>query len=408
MKVRKVLWTVLLGAAMAVPALAQDHGLFAPSLQKAGDRSGEIGVTRSRAVEVDFEMLAASASKTGGPSELRLELFPDASFTAVRDRVAFETEKSVSWIGHLAGHSGSHVALVAGGGVLAGTVTLPDAAYRIRYTPAGVHVVEQVNLAAFPDEAEPIKPDVEEAPPLAKARPRRDDGSTLDLMVLYTPAARAAAGGKAGVENLIALGVTETNVAYANSGIVPRVRLVRMEEIYYGESTEDILVDLQRLQNPKDRQIDKVHRLRNQHQADLVMLVGESTAGGCGIAFVMRNGGTATFQSFAFSYVARQCISPTYSFAHELGHNMGSQHASDDSFTGEGAFPYSYGYKDPGFVFRTVMATGCACPRVLHFSNPQISFQGRVTGTELQDNAQSINNVRNFVANFRVSPRPRR
>lgn len=86
---------------------------------------------------------------------------------------------------------------------------------------------------------------------------------------------------------------------------------------------------------------------------------------------------------------------------------MSSHHATDDAGTGEAAFPYSYGYKDPASVFRTVMATGCACPRVLHFSNPQVNYLGRVTGTGLQDNAQSINNVRNIVANFRVSRRSR-
>src|SRR5438132_1367564 len=56
--------------------------------------------------------------------------------------------------------------------------------------------------------------------------PRADDGSIIDLFVAYTPAARAAAGSTAAVTSLIALGVSETNQAYATNGLPARLRLV--------------------------------------------------------------------------------------------------------------------------------------------------------------------------------------
>jgi peptidyl-Asp metalloendopeptidase len=391
---------------LALPsfAAAADGGLFTPSSAKAAVQSDEIGVTRSRAVRVDFERFAVSAGKAAG-SELRLDLFPDASFTAVLDRVAFETADSVSWVGHLKGMRETHVALVAGGGSLVGSVTLPGAAYRIRSTPKGFHVVEQLDLSAFPEGAEPLE--VEE---IAVRRPRRpgrgtkaDDGSVIDLLVVYTPAARSASGGRRGIENLISLGVTETNTAFANSGIQTRLRLVHRTEIQYTESTERIGIDLQRLRITDDGFMDSVHALRNQYKADLVMLVGNSAVNACGVAYVMSPISPA-FESSAFSYIARQCISPTYGFGHELAHNMGSDHAPDDPI-GPAAYSYSYGYKDPLFRFRTMMAYPCAqsCTRVLRFSNPRIPYNGWPTGTATQDNAQSINNVRQIVANFRVS-----
>jgi hypothetical protein len=40
---------------------------------------------------------------------------------------------------------------------------------------------------------------------------------------------------------------------------------------------------------------------------------------------------------------------------------------------------------------------------VLHFSNPNVTIQGEVTGTATQNNVLSINNIRTIAANFRVS-----
>ena len=81
---------------------------------------------------------------------------------------------------------------------------------------------------------------------------------------------------------------------------------------------------------------------------------------------------------------------------------MGSSHAPEDG--GSGLYPYSFGYKHPSNLFRTVMAYDCpgGCPRVLHFSNPNVNYSGAPTGTVAQhNNALSINNAANTVANFR-------
>ncbi len=396
----------LLCAIFAAPGFAvlPDSGLFVQKPGKITNEPGAIGVVRARAVDVSFGLLAGVA-KAG--SELRLNLFPDVSMTAVLDRIVFETAETFSWIGHLEGVPGSHVTLVAGGGVLAGSVTFDGTAYRIRHTRDGFHAVEQVDTGAFPAEVPPIPVHAKGGSKALTPRPRAtDDGSTLDLMVVYTPAARAAVGGKNAIQSLITLGVTETNLAYANSGVVPRLRLIHTAEIKYSESG-DAARDLFRLRDPRDRQMDKVFNWRNARRADLVMLVGNNIGGPCGIGFLMAGSGNAGFESSAYSYVDWQCISPNYSFGHELGHNLGSNHAPEDPGTGTGAFSFSFGYKDPGLQFRDIMSYDCAfhCPRVLHFSSPLVTFGGLVTGTEGQDNARSFNEVRAVVANFRVSRR---
>lgn len=80
-----------------------------------------------------------------------------------------------------------------------------------------------------------------------------------------------------------------------------------------------------------------------------------------------------------------------------MGHNMGCGH--DDAST-TGIFSYSYGYCF--YPYRSVMAT-CGTTRVSYFSNPDISYEGFVTGTEDANNARSINKVKQTVSQFRDS-----
>jgi uncharacterized repeat protein (TIGR01451 family) len=94
---------------------------------------------------------------------------------------------------------------------------------------------------------------------------------------------------------------------------------------------------------------------------------------------------------------------------------MGLNHARTDPI-GTGAYFYSFGYKDPGNAFRTVMAYDCpvSCTRVLHFSNPNVLYASKPTGISCTNpscstpdttsayNALSLNNTRVTVANWRM------
>ena len=49
-------------------------------------------------------------------------------------------------------------------------------------------------------------------------------------------------------------------------------------------------------------------------------------------------------------------------------------------------------------------ANGCSCPRILHWSNPNVTYNNIPTGNELSNNAQVWNNRVNIVSNFYHSP----
>ena len=108
--------------------------------------------------------------------------------------------------------------------------------------------------------------------PSLRALEFADSPDLIDLMVVYTPGAAAAANGRPAIEALIQLGVEETNLAYQNSGVRQRVRLVHRQEVPYQDSGS-MSVDLGRLATVGDGYLDEVHALRDAHGADLVSLL---------------------------------------------------------------------------------------------------------------------------------------
>jgi peptidyl-Asp metalloendopeptidase len=232
-----------------------------------------------------------------------------------------------------------------------------------------------------------------------------DDGGTIDVMVVYTPQARINRGGTAAMEAAIADGIALANTAYANSGITTRLRLVHAAEVSYTE-TYNSGTDLSRLQKSNDGYADEIHTWRNQYGADLVsMLLSSLDSGVAGRAYVMSYV-HGSFASYAFSVVHQNYVD-SFTFPHELGHNMGASHDHDNGSVG--AYPYSFGYRVPG-EFRTVMSYPCYyqglayCQQQPYFSNPAVLFNGMPTGVDdWADNARTFNETAWTVANFRQS-----
>lgn len=391
---------VLRGSATTQPApglLSEPPADMAPPL---GDAPARPDTVQARAVAVNMTALEAEA--------VDLDLDSGTRLRAVLDRRSQGLGGAAIWSGRIDGAPFSTATFVQVGTILQGSIRTLDAAYSIEPLPGTtLHVVRQLNLGALGAELPPLIPD---PPPAHDGLViAGDDGTTFDVLAVYTPAARTAAGGTdQAMLARINLGISETNTAYASSGVIPRLRLVGAEAVSYTESG-DLSIDLSAVTGTLDGQMDSVHTLRNTVGADLVTLVVGSAAGGaCGVAWLMENLSSG-FATSAFSVTAYECISPNYTFGHELGHNLGSNHAPDDPVTATPLYAYSFGYKHPANTFRTVMAYNCAagCPRVLSFSNPAVSYGGAPTGTPGQhNNATSINNARNTIANWRQAVGP--
>ena len=373
---------------------------------QAKDQVIDPTVSRSRSVTVNWGAVdtgATSQKQAGGGSGLTLNLFDDAIFSAVLDRREVRS-KSVILLGHIEGIDKSQVTLVIEDTVMAGNIRLPGAYFPVRYTGSGLHSVRQIDESQFPPEGQPIPRDATHSQTAQDSGiTATDDGSRFDVMVVYTPAARAAAGGTTAMQALINLAVAETNTAYSRSGIIPRLRLVHQEEVSYTESG-DFSTDLNRLTNPSDGFMDNVHALRNTYGADLVSLIIEGTSL-CGLGWLMTTESNS-FQALAFSVVARICATGNFSLGHEMGHNMGLQHDRTDT-PANGVFPFSHGYADTPHGFRDIMGSQTHVAAVCAYKIFQSTlFNGFPTGVaqpspQSADAATSLNATAFTVANWR-------
>ncbi|MFN0120483.1 MAG: DUF4185 domain-containing protein, partial [Blastocatellia bacterium] len=380
------------------------------------DAQADITVTRVRPVKLNLAILTdaretITTNKDARPV-MRLNLFPDVSLPLQISRIESMPNGEV-YVGEIIGAPGSHVRLSVVRGQMSGAVTTPEVFYQIEPAGDGLHRIEQLDQSRFPVEAQPLVPETEpntpESPAPVDAPGDGDDGSVIDVMVVYTTTAREAAGGRDAIEALINRGVSETNTAYENSRVVQRLRLVHAAEVDYAES-QNGSTDLGRLRSTTDGFMDNVHALRETYGADEVTLIVNAASGICGIGYLMTQN-TPTFAPSAFNVVVRSCFAGNYSFGHELGHNMGLHHDRDNAGGGRGVYPFSYGYRQPEGKFRTVMAyPGCPapCPRILNFSNPDVSVEQAATGIPggiagEADNARTLNDTRISVAAFRTS-----
>ena len=228
-----------------------------------------------------------------------------------------------------------------------------------------------------------------------------DPANRVDIMVLYTPASRDAAGGVSEIENQIAFAIGRTNLAYANSSATHRLNLVYTGVVSYTEPSGGVDSNalLGDLADTSDGVLDTVHGLRDSVQADLVSLIYEVDDGGwCGWGQTQETANADTTDHRAFSVVKRSCAGINLSFAHEIGHNMGALHDRDNA--GTSTLDYNYGHIQPTpsmagvDPWRSVMSYGSpcsdtastgSCPRVPWYSNPDVTRLGDLTGVPITD-----------------------
>jgi len=226
------------------------------------------------------------------------------------------------------------------------------------------------------------------------------DGTVqIVLMSVYTPQARAAAGGTTQMQGQIQAAVDQANTAFINSNMTARYFLAHTAEVSYNESG-NIDNDLDWVTSSST-----VASLRNTYAADMVSLIVNNGGGYCGVGWVQRNPGSG-FANYAFQTTALACLANS-TLAHEHGHNMGMEHdPANSGISPAGAsYPWSFGHYVNG-SFRTIMSynvCSASCPRVLHFSNPEVLYNGAATGIfDERDNAHTGDLIAPIVANFRL------
>jgi hypothetical protein len=216
----------------------------------------------------------------------------------------------------------------------------------------------------------------------------------IDVMLLYTP--NVAKHYIREPDDLLALGIEETNEAFRNSGLGNiHLRLVHTQPIDYDASEGDQFNHLYAMVDGTGPFKD-VKKLRNEKHADIVGLIIDNPTG-CGLS--TRIGPES---DEAFFVVHHACATITMSIAHEIGHILGVRH---DRVVDGNDTPFAYGHGHVnGTKWRDIMSYNEACggcPRIPYFSNPRIAYKGEPTGTDAADSARVILELAERVSKFR-------
>ena len=193
--------------------------------------------------------------------------------------------------------------------------------------------------------------------------------------------------------------------AFADSGARVELDIVGVKAINIDDdsSHKDLYQAMYRAEAP----FEDITQDRSFYSADLIHLVRatESPEGGdpCGYGYlgVLNN---RHFRASGIGLVQTKrndgLTCSDYTFAHEVGHNLGAQHNRED-LTDEGdvrigAYNYSHGRTLDG-LFRTVMGVNGDTPtnRLGLFSSPSLNCDGYACGTPASD-SDSADNVSTF------------
>lgn len=271
-----------------------------------------------------------------------------------------------------------------------------------------------------------------DSPSTATAAASASATRTVDLVLGYTSGFAAFRGGQSQALTRLNFLVEVANEGYANSQVDARLRLVHAMQVDYADATDNgtALEELTGFRSPSTRTtpnaaFSALRAARDQYGGDLVALVrkfSDPENDGCGIAWLIggnQSGIDSSDEYFGYSVVSdgedQGVDGKTYfcreeSLAHELGHNMGSQHdratATINGAVKYGVYPYSFGYKTDSSAgnFYTIMAYGdLGQARYRIFSNPRSAYCGGFACgvTDQADNARSLGQAIPLVTQFR-------
>jgi len=359
-------------------------------------------------VDIDDNLLASS------PESLTIAVPGKADLQIDRQHHQHRSARSMVWRGRAKDSPTSKVTLTLHDGILLGHIQDGSEIYTIRPGRNGRAILEKLDTDSFDPEwghdhsthghekvppTPASSPDVNGASDSSTAPATAAATTTTEIVLLsvYTPQARAAAGGTSQIQAQIQAAVDQANSAFINSNMSVRFFLAHSAEVTYKE-TGNIDSDLTWVTGSST-----VAALRNTHAADMVSLITENGGGYCGIGWVQRNPGPG-FANYAFQVSARGCLTNS-TLAHEHGHNLGMEHdPANAGISPSGAsYDWSFGHSIPG-SFRTIMAYSCtsSCPRILHYSNPDVLYNGTPTGiVDQRDNAWTGDLTAPIVAAFR-------
>ena len=201
-----------------------------------------------------------------------------------------------------------------------------------------------------------------------------------------------------------------TNDAFENSKVGLSLELAGLLPVEIGDnSTTSEIISAMKTGGVPFQEIDQ-HR--QELNADLIATLTGGLPSGDGDSFGRGQlGGSFSPDSLSVtrytSYSPGRPLYNSYTFAHEIGHNLGARHDrgefTDDEMASHYTFAFAYGYRVYD-IQRTIMSYGYE-PRVPYYSNPELTYEGRVLGVPYRepnaaDVSRAVNANRHSAANL--------
>lgn len=199
---------------------------------------------------------------------------------------------------------------------------------------------------------------------------------TIDILVVYTERAETDIASNSrfdDIDDYINERILETNDVFRRSNLDGLVNF-NVRDTVRTDYNDALLVDglgpaLADLQQNRieDQNGNKVHDLRDQTGADIVILVVDGLSGAKnGLAPALNNLDGNPNNAFAvINTDEAETLSEVYTWAHEIGHLLGATHVfKEDGVTpsNDGVTPSARAYVEPNQTWATVMVDTPDCP----------------------------------------------
>ncbi len=327
------------------------------------------------------------------------------SFTCNEINYEPKADGAYSWAGKLDGEAG-YVGLLKAYGMLTGYVQTDTSFWEIIPFDSTVSIIRELKISEFQNEVCGTTSIPGYTPPVENTDLCGGNfcAGIIDVLVLIPPDVTAWYGTQNFWAALVhfygSMAAFET--ALGNSGVDGISMRFHYSAFSFAYSLA-IQTDLSSLATTASG-------LRDAYRADLVVMLTSMN-------YVGIRGAASKDGIYLISEVQSN-FAPTWTLAHELAHQFGAEHnrsanvpcPSNDPNCGDDQDDCRHGWRfTTGGQDRTIMSILYATSipvssRALHFSNPDVTFNGFATGTSEDDNAQAVAEKACEVIAYHIDP----
>ena len=357
------------------------------------------GVTAFEYIRIDQSMLV---------NEVSIEVnVLGKSFILNRDRLVERDIDNYSWFGFNDDKSVSSIFTVLKDDIV-GFIQTDDEFYYIE-TFGNTYTIQVLDRSVYPKCGTMNRPDSNDGDDSNSGsdsdNPLYYNGTEchVRILALYT---QAAENFDSNVVNEIQHAADQMNQSFLNSGIYGFIEIVYVEKTDYVENTDvkfydltPVESDLARFYLKNDGYMDNVHKLRDDFSADICVLITDIPKKFQSSGWALR---LKAKPDFAFANVSISTMTRKFTFAHEIGHLFGAQHATNEvtSTSVDFFYPYAHAFKNNGRS--TIMKD--EGNRFLFYSNPDVYIGGDKMGSAVSaDNARFMQENMGNVMRYRVT-----